>query len=193
MNPLPSSAQCIELVHRFYPVNLHEDDPRYEGSEEYQRLLRARLDALDKRDTWKQFLSRLREELPKCQVEDWTVLQSDSCWRVRVYLSSAVPVEGGLEFRSVVGLISLLAPVCAIYTSFHQRVGDLWRHPTLFYEHVPETRGVAETVERLLRFILGVVRLPNETLFTPVPDVQCFNVPLGKAQLIDCLFTDDRW
>jgi hypothetical protein len=111
-----------------------------------------------------------------------------------VYLPGVLPVEEeGQEFRSVVGLVSLLAPVSAIYTSFHRKFGTLWHPPTLFYDPVPEVRGTEQVVESALHAALGVHRLPTPTLFTPVPDIQCFNVPLGKAHLIDCLFTDDRW
>jgi hypothetical protein len=191
---LPSILALLELVHRFYPAHLHEDDPHYAKSEEYQRLMEARSTAWENREAWKQGLSQLRKALPQSQIEDWTALHSDSCWRVRVYLPGPLPVEGGgQEFRSVVGLVSLLAPVSAIYTSFHQKFGTLWRQPTLFYDPVPETRALEEAVESVLHAALGVYRLPTQTLFTPVPDIQCFNVPLGKAQLIDCLFTDDRW
>lgn len=193
-SPPPSATQLLELVHRFYPANLHEDDPRYKQSEENQRLVEMRAAAWDQRDAWKQCLSHLRVVLPQCQVEDWTILQSDSCWRVRVYLPNTIPVEGGgQEFRAVVGLVSLLAPVSAIYTSFQQHVGGLWHPAALFYEPRPETQDIAEVVEGALNSVLGVARLPPEALFTPVPDIQCFNVPLGKTQLIDCLFTDDRW
>lgn len=190
----PSAAALVELVHRFYPANLHEDDPRYAASAENQRLLEARSRAWETREAWQQGLSHLRQALPQNPTEDWTALHSDSCWRVRVYLPEPLPVEGGgQEFRSVVGLVSLLAPVAALYTSFHQKFGTLWRQPTLFFEPVPETRPIEEAVERVLHAALGVHRIPSQTLFTPVPDIQCFNVPLGKAQLIDCLFTDDRW
>jgi hypothetical protein len=48
-------------------------------------------------------------------------------------------------------------------------------------------------VEALVRSELGAQPLPHDTLFTPVPDIQCRNTSLGKARLIDCLFTDDRW
>jgi hypothetical protein len=57
----------------------------------------------------------------------------------------------------------------------------------------PETKPYADKVEALVRSELGVQPLPLDTLFTPVPDIQCRNTSLGKAQLIDCLFTDDRW
>jgi hypothetical protein len=45
----------------------------------------------------------------------------------------------------------------------------------------------------LIRSELSVQPLPRDTLFTPVPDIQYGHRSLGEAQLIDCLFTDDRW
>ncbi len=47
----------------------------------------------------------------------------------------------------------------------------------------------------LIESTLGFTRLPNETLFTPVPDLvpRSANYGLGEAQLIDCLFTWHRW
>jgi hypothetical protein len=63
----------------------------------------------------------------------------------------------------------------------------------LFFEEVPETKPYADKLEALVRSELGVQPLPHETLFMPVTDIQCGNTSLGKARLIDCLFTDDRW
>ncbi|WP_275439039.1 hypothetical protein [Archangium violaceum] len=42
---------------------------------------------------------------------------------------------------------------------------------------------------------MGFTRLPNETLFIPVPDLvpRSANYGPGEAQLIDCLFTPHRW
>jgi hypothetical protein len=45
----------------------------------------------------------------------------------------------------------------------------------------------------LIRSELSVQPLPRDTLFTPVPDIQYGHRSLGEAQLIDCLFTWDRW
>lgn len=101
--------------------------------------------------------------------------------------------EGGQEFRTVVVLVSILAPVYVRYSSFHQLFGRKWKKPTLFYEDVPETKLISDKVEALVRSELGVHPLPHDTLFTPVPDIECGNRALGKAQLIDCLFTYDRW
>lgn len=191
-----SSSRLIELVHQYYPANLCDSDEGYVESEQYQRLIRARQEALDNSGPWARLLSKLREEFPGSNVEDWSVLFStDNCWRVRVYLPEVLQLEEGMqEFRAVVILVSILAPVYVRYSSFRRRIRQhLWEKPTLFYEDVPETQPYANKVEALVRAELGVHPLPHETLFTRVPDVQCHNRMLGEARLIDCLFTDDRW
>ncbi len=196
MEALPTASQLVERVHRYLPTNLWESEPGYGASPEYQRLTAARRAALEgEHARWEALLARLREAFPQCSVEDWTRLESDNCWRVRVYLPATLPQEGGgEEHRAIVGLVSILAPVCVTYTSFHRRVGEhRWLPPTLFYEPVPETRSHEERLMGLLRSELGVPRLPNEILFTHVPDIQYAGAALGQAQLIDCLFTTDRW
>lgn len=193
---LPTAAQLLDQVHRYFPANLWEAEPGYGATPEYQRLKAARNAAAETgSERWKAFLVRLREELPRCTVEDWTLLRSDNCWRVRVYL----PREGGLaggeeDVRAVVGLVSIFAPIAATYTSFMQRIAEHpWRPSQIFYEPVLATQEYEEVLMHLLQEVMGVQRLPNETLFTPVPDVQYFGVAMGKVRLIDCLFTPDRW
>ncbi|MCY1082267.1 hypothetical protein [Archangium lansingense] len=197
MNEDLSSSRLIELLHRYYPANLHGDAEGYDESEQYQRMLQLRGHALKNPGDWRRLIARLREVLPECKVQDWTVLFSDdNCWRVRVELPEVLKLPGGQdEVRTVVVLVSILAPVYARYSSF-QRYSLVekraWPSET-FYEDVPETKSYADKVEGIVRDVLHVHRLPNETLFTPVPDIQCGNVALGDAKLIDCLFTDDRW
>lgn len=191
-----SPSKLLELVHQHYPANVRGFDEGYVESEQYQRLLRARREAMENTGSWTRLLSKLREALPECSVEDWSVLFSDdNCWRVRVYLPEVVQLEGGVEeFRAVVVLVSILAPVYVRYSSFRRRIRPRsWEAPALFYEEVPETKPYAERVEALVRSELGVQPLSHETLFTPVTDIQCRNTALGEARLIDCLFTDDRW
>jgi hypothetical protein len=189
-----STPQLVELVHQYYPAHLWDADEGYAGSEQYQRLVRARQEALKNAETWERLLSGLRESLPRCRVEDWSVLFStDNCWRVRVYLPEVLQLEEGLEYRAVVILVSILAPVYVRYSSFQQCFGSRWKKPALFYEDVPQTKPIADKVEALVRSELGVQPLPHDTLFTRVPDIQCGNRSLGEVRLIDCLFTDDRW
>jgi hypothetical protein len=196
MSPPLSTPQLIKLVHRYYPANLINGAPGYTESKEFQQLLELRRAAAEQHSTrWEKFIQQLQESLPECVVEDWTVLWAeDNCWRVRVYLPAPAGTGGEQQFQAVVLLVSLLAPVYALYSSFHVRTeGARFQPPTLFYEEVPETKRIAEVVESLAQRELGAQRLTNEALFTPVPDIQCGNVTLGEAKLIDCLFTDDRW
>lgn len=191
-----SSSGLLELVHRYYPANRWESDEGYVASEQYQRLIQARQEALNNADSWERLLSKLRQELPGCSVEDWSALFStDNCRRARVYLPEIPQLEDGRqEYRAVVLLVSVLAPVYVRYSSFRRRIRQhLWEKPTLFYEDVPETQPYANKVDALVRAELGVHPLPHDTLFTLVPDIQCHNRALGEARLIDCLFTDDRW
>jgi hypothetical protein len=190
-----STPRLLELVHQYLPANLWEADEGYARSEQYQRLLRARQEALKNSGPWEHLRTRLTEALPDCRVEDWSIIfGGDNCWRTRVYLPEVLQLEGGgQEIRAVVVLVSILAPVYVRYSSFHQRLGGKWKEPTLFYEDVPETKPYADKVEMLIRSELGVQPLPRDTLFTPVPDIQYGHRSLGEAQLIDCLFTWDRW
>jgi hypothetical protein len=190
-----STPRLLELVHQYYPANIREFDEGYSESEQYQRLLQARQEALENSGPWVHLRSKLMEALPDCRVEDWSVLFSnDNCWRARVYLPEVLQLEGGgQEVRAVVLLVSILAPVYVRYSSFRKLIGGRWEETKLFYEDVPETSPYAGKVEALVRSELGVQPLPRDTLFTPVPDIECGNRALGKAQLIDCLFTYDRW
>ncbi|HYO72106.1 MAG TPA: hypothetical protein VEU33_39135 [Archangium sp.] len=197
MNEDFSPPRLIELLQRYYPLNLHGDNERYGESEQYQRMVQLRAQALKNSTSWGGLLARLGEALPECKVEDWTVLFSDdNCWRVRVNLPEVLKLPGGQdEVRTVVVLVSILAPVYVLYSSFRRYSlveKRAWPSET-FYEDVPETKSYADKVEAIVRDVLHVHRLTTETLFTPVPDIQCGNVPLGDAKLIDCLFTDDRW
>lgn len=195
MNTDISAPQLLELVHRYYPTNLYSSEAGYHESEQYRYLEQAREEAMKEPASWKRCLARLRDALPECRVEDWTALFSnDNCWRVRVYLPEVLQHPGGVEeVRAVVVLVSILAPVYALYSSF-QKYSERGASPsTRFYEDVPETKPYADKVEAIVGDVLNVHRLPNETLFTPVSDIQVRNTSLGDAKLIDCLFTDDRW
>ncbi|WP_309892348.1 hypothetical protein [Archangium sp.] len=190
-----STPQLLELVHQHYPANLRDAEEGYTESEQYQRLLRARQGALKSSEAWERLVSRLTAVLPDCRVEDWSIIfGGDNCWRVRVYLPEVPRISGGgQEVRAVVVLVSILAPLYVRYSSLRKLVDRRWEETKLVYEDLPETKPYADKVEMLVRSELSVRPLTLDALFAPVPDIQCRNTALGKAQLIDCLFTDDRW
>jgi hypothetical protein len=190
-----STPRLLELVHQYYPANLRDAEEGYAESEQHQRLLRARQEALKNSGPWEHLVSKLTAVLPGCRVEDWSIIfGGDNCWRVRVYLPEVLRIAGGgLEVRAIVVLVSILAPVYVRYSSLRKLVERRWEETKLVYEDLPETKPYADKVEALVRAELSVRPLTHDALFVPVPDIQCRNTALGKAQLIDCLFTDDRW
>jgi hypothetical protein len=192
----PSLEQLFELVPQYFPAGRRGEDPGYDATPEIRRLTVLREQALQEgQERWARFLDRLRQALPKNRIEDWSVLWSDdNCWRVRVSHPEILSTpDGGKVYRDVVGLISILAPAAATYTSVRKRLGERYERPVLSYEPVPEMHGYEETLLAVIRSELDVERLPNKTLFTVVPDIQWGNVLFGKVRLIDCFFTDDRW
>ncbi len=193
MAPTPSADAFGQLVHQFYPSGLWPDDPAYDASEEAQRL--ALLKAVAQQDTeaWKSFIRSAREAFPNCGFWDTTLLFHDPCYRLRVSLP--MPVIQGERHDAVVCLLSLLAPAYVIYASHSLDTGpfaESWtRYPPLPSEFQPYEARLALLIESTFRS----TRLPNEVLFTPLPDLTTpgGNLALGKARLIDLLFTPDRW
>lgn len=59
-----SKPRLLELVHQYYPANLWEADEGYARSQQYERLLRARQEALKNSRPWERLFSMLTEALP---------------------------------------------------------------------------------------------------------------------------------
>ncbi|KFA88905.1 hypothetical protein [Archangium violaceum] len=189
----PFSVEAlIELVHRYYPVGIHGDDPRHRTSEEFLRLDALRRAAQRDDTAWQRFLRRIREQLPECTVWDLPGLPYDPSRRVRVYLPDSQVPAG--EHKAVVVLTSILAPVHLLHAS---REVDLDEERSASQEWFPplpsEYQPYEAKLEALAQESFGSVRLPNDVLFTPVPDLQIGNTGFGKVRLLHCLFSDDLW
>lgn len=191
---VPIHDELAQLVRRYYPIGLESYDPRYKTSPELERLqsvlesARNELEAKTDESKWGRLVRRLREEFDGCIVWDTTLPLDEPCYSCRVYLPWVV--IGSSSAESVVALISLLAPVYTIYAA-REDEHDPWIEfpplPAAFQAH--EAR-LAQTIENEWE----IFRLPEDTLFTPLPDL----VPpgggfeLGQASLMDCLFTRRR-
>jgi hypothetical protein len=193
MKQEPFTDALVRLVHCYYPAGLRNDDPGYMESEESQRLIRLILANVQPSPTWKGFIGRVVEAFPGCNIWDTTVPYHEPCTSVRVSLpgsQSDAPV-----YDCVVGLLSQLAPVYAIYASHtHRRVTgvDSWLR---FPPFPPEFQAHETKLAGLIESTLGFTRLSNDVLLTPVPDLvpRAANYGPGEALLVDCLFTRDRW
>jgi hypothetical protein len=182
----------LGLVHRFHPAGIHRDDPRHPTTEEHQRLAAVMNAAAQDSAAWNDFLHRLEKELPGARVWDYPTLRYDPCRCARVALPASPP--GASEYKAVVLLVSVLTPVHLLYACHQKLENRKVVESATHYPPLPaEFLAYEARVDELARATLGTVRLANELLFTPVPDVQVGNTAFGKAVLADCLFTDHRW
>ncbi len=121
MKPELTADALVQLVHRYYPVGLHNADPRYAATEEAHRLTRLlQANAAGSR-TWKDFYQRVRKEFRDCSLWDTSVPLSDPCYGCRISQPGFVP--GDPHYQSVVCLLSQLAPVYALYVSELEQMG----------------------------------------------------------------------
>ena len=195
MKPELTGEALVRLVHRYYPAGIENYDPRYKESEEGQRL-QALIDAQMREAplAWKDFIQRLRVEFADCSIWDSTIPWHDPCYSVRV--SNPGFVTGDLVFDEVVGLVSTLAPVYALYASHTDRASLPERTSWLRFPPFPSRlQGHEAKLAGLIESTFGYTRLSNDILLIPVPDLvpSTANYVLGEALLIDCLFTRHRW
>lgn len=195
MHPELTADALVQLAHRYYPADLRNDAPQYDESEEGQRLTALVHANVKPSSAWKDFIQRLRGDFPDCSIWDTTIPWHDPCYSVRVSLPGFV--TGAPRYDCIVCLLSQLAPVYALYASHMEEKGpglprDYWLR---FPPFPPEFQAQQEKLAGLIESTFGFTRLPNDVLFTPVPDLvpRTANYGPGEAQLIDLLFTCHRW
>jgi hypothetical protein len=193
MRPEPTPEALIQLLRRYYPAGLEHWDPRYATSEEAQRLDQLLRAARQDSSAWAGFLQRLRAELPQCRILEMTNLWHDPCYTCRVWLPG---VEvGGDRFDAVVCLLSLLAPVYALYGCHARLDGPSAEWAPRLSAFPQELQPHEARLATLIETTFGATRLSEDVLSTPIPELvpRSGSLELGQAKLIDCLFTDHRW
>ncbi|WP_428261985.1 hypothetical protein [Haliangium sp.] len=179
---------------QYYPEGIENYAPAYRDSVEFQRLsevlARSRRLASDSpaEHPWGGFCELLGREFDGCSVWNNHEERYDPCHGCRVYLPWVTPGRDVAHAECVVVLVSLLAPVYALYASRASAWVRLAEFPARFVEHEARLAALVEAE-------FGYTRVPAPTLAMAVPD----RVPpdaslnLGEAALIDLLFTPDRW
>jgi hypothetical protein len=187
MQDLTADA-LVQLLHRYYPSGLLADEPEYRLSEEAQRLQRLLRDVMKDMQAWDAFIQRLHEQFTGCMIWDRT-LPHEPCYICDVALPG---VEmGGDRYDAITCQLSLLAPVYTLYAQHYLDTGPLRESWSRFPPFPPEYQAHGARLASLIESTFGFRRLSNEVLSTPLPDLvpQSGTLGLGKARLIDCLFT----
>jgi len=193
MTPPFTREALHQLLRQYYPENLLVDEPGYKESEQARRLTQRLKEAEQDMSAWKTFVQRVRQELPDCGFWDTTLLFLEPCYSLRVLL----PETGNNKNRSdaVVCLLSVLAPVYAVYASHNDETGEdpeTWvRFPPL----PPAFQPYEERLARLIETTFGATRLPEEVLFFPIPELspRTGNTLPGTDRIIDLLFMTHIW
>jgi hypothetical protein len=164
---MPISAEDLLSVVRRYWRPDKDFDYRPENSPESERFQGLWEQELKKMDQWRVFLRELGVSLPDFNIGNATST-CDACFRCSVYPKS----ENEPQPRRwvVVGCVSILAPVYAIYGVQYNH-GDKERSAerVVFDSFPPEMQTPAEVIARRIEATFGVEPLPREIAETRIP------------------------
>lgn len=212
-------TSVLGLVRCYYPVGIEAYDEDYRQSEEWRRLRSlvagVAQDMGDVTDhaaqqppvpnevlslgatvrelrAWPGFVQRLKEQFDDTIVWDTTIPFQDPCYSCHVSLPGCR--VGGSGYQAIVCLLSLLAPVYALYACRYraQRDDD---ESEIVFPPLPETFTTREQeVAALIEAEFGFVRLPTDVLLALIPDrvPDADHLRIGQARVIDFLFSPHR-
>jgi hypothetical protein len=184
--------QLIAIARRYW-----RDDKRYDNADEFSpehlRLQARWSEEIARIDWWYAFADRLRRCLPGFSIGNHTAT-GDASWKFLVYDKAG---DDSSTFRFVVvGCVSLLAPVAALYAvqyDFGER-GELGRerlNPRLVFTPLPpEMEEVGGILAREIEAYFGAELLPRELLQAPVPLIANFKEP-PDTTLMHVLFAHE--
>ena len=138
------------------------------------------------------FVEKVHEDFPDCLHWDRTLLQHDPCYTHAIALPGVN--QGSGRYDVVVCMLSLLAPVYAIYATHQVNTGPVRESWLRFPPLPPEFQAQETKLATRIESTFGFTRLPEEVLFLPVPNLvpPSGTLHLGETRLIDCLFTPHR-
>jgi hypothetical protein len=180
-----SSVQhLLNIIYRYYPRGLRQDDPRWEDSPEHLALKEATRTAAAERRRFLDMLSRLRTALPGCDVIDHSLHlpagRASACYPGLVLL----PKAGGID-RRVGFQISFLVPHYVLYSERYCQDTE-----TVRLQPHTDDRPYWDTVAREIESTYGASPMPSELGHVTVPDVEPGHRRMGEAMIYDCFFDD---
>ena len=164
-----SVAELMDVVYSYYPRGLLTNDPRYNESQEYRRLVDARRQAGAHNAPWNDFLGRLCARFPGNVVQNRSLHLPtggwDACYSGRIDL----PTSPG-EYHHTVGfMVSFLIPYYVIYSS--RIVDDLAEIDRIKARRAKPPRHVGVSVPNVpdTMFILPAGLVKPEFIDPPPP------------------------
>lgn len=171
MKPDLSVPGLMACVRDYYPAGIPVGDPRYEGSAEIQRLRHQLHSSAISAGAWQGFIQKVEDSFPNCEVSDSLPRLYRPSYRCEVTLPGVEPWPGRTQEDSVVCMLSVLAPVYAVY-AHHWKDDRTERESwTRFPPLPPEFQSHEARLAAIVEPTFGFTRLPTEVLFTPVPDL----------------------
>jgi hypothetical protein len=180
-------AQLLEIASE-YRDTTRDYYLRQEASPQYQRLAALWKQERSKLGRWHDFLRDVEKALPGFALGDGTAPLSP-CFRCVAYPAASYP-HPGVPW-AVVGCVSILAPIYALYGVEFERGEDTARKKsTVLFTPLPaQMAAAASVIARKLEVELGVTELPSELARTPVPLFVESKVP-PETTLFHALFVD---
>jgi hypothetical protein len=158
-----SKEQLLSIAKDYWRAD-KEYDSRSESPPEHLRLGELWEQKLAGIERWWSFLESLEEELPDFTLGDATATVN-ACFRCVAYAGKRHPYP-----FAVVGCMSILAPLYAVYGVQYERAEGEQRNPRAVFEPLPpEMRLPAEVIARRLESTFGLVALPRDVGETPIP------------------------
>ena len=192
-----SLSELLAVVYRFYPRGLRQYDPGYKATEEYRRLVQARIHAGADGNPWDVFLDRLSVRFPdepKGTIQNGSVHLPTGRMDAGYIGCFWLPPRGPWEKNHMIGfLVSFLVPCYVVYSSAHISVSakdpEAWSHQ-IHFTFSPDEAPCAQVItEEIVSAFPDYELMPPEIGNVVVTDVEP-NSPMGKATLYHCLFTD---
>jgi hypothetical protein len=185
----PMLQQLLDIIYRYYPRGVSQEDPRWKDSPEHVALIEASRAAGGKRSSWLDMLARLRRRFPGCEVVD-NSLHLPAAWPAACYPGIfCLPPTPEVSDHRVGFQVSFLAPYYVLY-SYRSFPLEANRPPATRLEPDAEERLYWDAIAREIESTYGSSPMPPEMGHVVVPDVQPGNRAMGEAMIYDCLFDD---
>ncbi|RKH14313.1 hypothetical protein D7Y13_25000 [Corallococcus praedator] len=186
----PSTEELIAIARHYWRADdLY--DFRIEPSPEFERFEALWNEKLKELDRWRALLNQLRRALPECTVGDYMAASVNGCFGVLVYPPRVEVLHRTQLAWTVVGYLSILAPVYTVHCVRREFQGTHLKDSQVFLKPIPlELQGIAEAIAQRIEADYGATALPLDIAQTPVPLYVHFMKP-PRTTLFHALFSSE--